>query len=294
MKKINFGKICRVILIGYGKIFPEIARVIKKHGFEVFIVMPNSSADAVGIFGVSSIKTSDPRGDKRVDAVICGDCLAFSYSSPWIFDEYFIGKFGGKFVNIHESLLPAYRGGGGSSWALMQDDNESGVTIHEMMPKIDAGKILLQKKFRFNNCEVTPFSRDEIRHKESIKLVDEFFFKIRNEIDFYGVDQDDSTSAYWPRLNTKTNGFIDWSWNVNEILNFIRAFDEPYIGASTYVNGHLVRLRSPGIEENGRYFHPFMHGLVFRKDSEKLFIATRGGVLTISEVNSKEELNYFH
>lgn len=294
MKKINFGRIDRVILIGHGEIFPELVRVIQKYGFEVIAVTPEASLDEVELSDLALIKTADPKSEKNIRAVINENCLAVSYSSPWIFDDHFISKFEGKFVNIHESLLPIYRGGGGSSWGLMQDDDESGVTIHEMTPRIDAGKILLQKKIKFNASDVTPLSRDKLRHEVSIKLIDEFFLRILNEIDFDGTDQDDSISTYWPRLSTEENGFINWSWNLSEILNFIKAFEEPYLGASTYVNGRLVHLRRPDIEEEGKYFHPFLHGLVFRKHNEKLFIATKGGVLTISDVRSEEGLSSFH
>ena len=39
--------------------------------------------------------------------------------------------------------------------------------------------------------------------------------------------QDEKNSSYWPRLNSKIHGWIDWSWSPKEISDFIKAFDDP-------------------------------------------------------------------
>ena len=49
-------------------------------------------------------------------------------------------------INFHPAP-PWYRGSGGSSWALLHDDREFGVTVHEMEEKVDAGRILRVRTF---------------------------------------------------------------------------------------------------------------------------------------------------
>ena len=34
-------------------------------------------------------------------------------------------------------------------------------------------------------------------------------------------------STYWPRIDTESHGWINWNWSGEEILNFIKAFDDP-------------------------------------------------------------------
>ena len=48
-------------------------------------------------------------------------------------------------LNVHPSLLPAYRGSGVLIWALMDGVKEVGITIHHMVERVDAGEIVLRR-----------------------------------------------------------------------------------------------------------------------------------------------------
>ena len=65
-----------------------------------------------------------------------------------ILSKKFIKKFSGKIVNIHPSLLPKYKGLNTHQKALKNNDKYSGCTIHYVTDKVDAGKIILQKKVK--------------------------------------------------------------------------------------------------------------------------------------------------
>ena len=60
----------------------------------------------------------------------------------------FIKKFKGKIINIHPSLLPKYKGLNTHQRALDNKENYSGCTVHFVNSRLDAGKIILQKKVR--------------------------------------------------------------------------------------------------------------------------------------------------
>jgi phosphoribosylglycinamide formyltransferase-1 len=60
----------------------------------------------------------------------------------------FIKKFKGKIINIHPSLLPKYKGLNAHQRALDNKENYSGCTVHFVNSRLDAGKIILQKKVR--------------------------------------------------------------------------------------------------------------------------------------------------
>jgi phosphoribosylglycinamide formyltransferase-1 len=61
----------------------------------------------------------------------------------------FIKKFKGKIINIHPSLLPKYKGLNTHQRALDNKEKYSGCTVHFVNSKLDAGKIILQKKVKF-------------------------------------------------------------------------------------------------------------------------------------------------
>jgi len=72
--------------------------------------------------------------------------LVFSVFYDKIIEEWFIKKCV-KILNIHNSPLPKYRGVSPINWALKNNESEHGVTIHEIIPQIDAGSIAAQLKY---------------------------------------------------------------------------------------------------------------------------------------------------
>ena len=67
-----------------------------------------------------------------------------------ILSKNFIKKFNGNILNIHPSLLPKYKGLNTHERVIMNNEKFSGCTVHLVNPKLDSGKIILQKKVRIN------------------------------------------------------------------------------------------------------------------------------------------------
>ena len=65
-----------------------------------------------------------------------------------ILSKGFIKKFDGKIVNIHPSLLPKYKGLNTHDSAIKNKDVFAGCTVHYVTPKLDSGKIIMQKKIK--------------------------------------------------------------------------------------------------------------------------------------------------
>ena len=59
---------------------------------------------------------------------------------------------------------------------------------------------------------------------------------------FLPISNNANIGDYYPRLSTKINGWIDWSWKPENLERFINAFDEPYEGAKTYLYNDEVYL----------------------------------------------------
>ena len=72
----------------------------------------------------------------RPDAVVVS-----SYNriiNPDLLDQF-------RFINVHYSPLPKYRGQANVNWALINDEAHTAITIHLMAPALDAGNILFQR-----------------------------------------------------------------------------------------------------------------------------------------------------
>ena len=67
---------------------------------------------------------------------------------------------------------------------------------------------------------------------------------------------------YEVEMPEKINGWINWySWNTDEILRFISAFDHPYVGASSMINNKRIYIKNAHLVKKSK-FHPFQNGLI--------------------------------
>mgnify|MGYP001410380618 FL=1 len=70
-----------------------------------------------------------------------------------ILSKNFIKNFKGKILNIHPSLLPKYKGLNTHKRVLLNSEKYSGCTVHFVNSRLDAGKIILQKKVKIRKSE---------------------------------------------------------------------------------------------------------------------------------------------
>lgn len=220
--------------------------------------------------------------DNNLKNKIPKNALGLSIGAAWFFSKSFINSFNGKFFNIHSSDLPKDRGGGGFTWQILMERKDIYATIHLIVPGIDKGNIVFKNKFLINKI-INP---DEIQTKYS-KLTKSFLMKKLNHLaknKIRGKKQNETKSSYWPRLNSKIHGWIDWGWKAKEILLFIRAFDDPYIGAHTKLNKKTVYLKDCYLNKSKIKFHPFQTGIIFRKDKNYIYVACGKYVLKIKKI----------
>ena len=83
-----------------------------------------------------------------------------------ILSSSFINNFGHKIINIHPSLLPKYKGLDTHKRVLKNNEKYSGCTVHFVTPKLDSGKIVLQKKIRIEENETLISLKKKILKQE--------------------------------------------------------------------------------------------------------------------------------
>lgn len=131
--------------------------------------------------------------------------------------------------NLHASLLPAYRGAAPINWALINGEQETGVTTFLINEEIDAGSILKQVKMA-----ITPNMTAGELHDSLQEIGASLTLQTCNELSL-GIIQPLPQSpltgnrALAPKL-FKDNTKIDWSLSAREIHNIVRGLD-PYPAA---------------------------------------------------------------
>ena len=86
-----------------------------------------------------------------------------------IMSKRFLFEFRKKVINIHPSLLPKYKGLGTHNRAINNNDKYSGCTVHYVTPKLDSGKIILQKKVKiFKNDNAKSLQKRILKQEHKI------------------------------------------------------------------------------------------------------------------------------
>jgi methionyl-tRNA formyltransferase len=153
--------------------------------------------------------------------------------------------------NMHGSLLPKFRGRAPLNWAILKGATETGVTLHEMVEKPDAGRIVDQ--------QAVPIGPDEdavaVFHKmtgaaeqilrRSLKDLISGTAKLR--------PNDLSKGSYYGRRRPE-DGRIDWSKSAKEIHDLVRAVAPPFPGAFTDgMKIHKTRIEAGKPKQRGPY-----------------------------------------
>ncbi|OGV56539.1 MAG: bifunctional UDP-glucuronic acid oxidase/UDP-4-amino-4-deoxy-L-arabinose formyltransferase [Lentisphaerae bacterium GWF2_52_8] len=135
-------------------------------------------------------------------------------------------------LNLHGSLLPAYRGRCPINWVLVKGEKETGVTLHYMTPRPDDGDIVAQQKIKITHDDtaITLFGKAE---EAAVEMLDEVLPKIKSG-KAPRKAQDHKKASYFGGRRSE-DGEINWSAPAEEIRNLVRALVRPYPGAFSHI-----------------------------------------------------------
>ncbi len=137
-------------------------------------------------------------------------------------------------LNLHGSLLPRLRGRAPLHWALVECEERTGVTLHHMVAKADAGDIVAQRGFDIGPRDTARTLFDKAVAEAKV-LLREIWPKIRAGA-APRIPQDESKATYRGRRRPE-DGRIDWSHSTRRVDGLVRAVTDPYPGAFTTLNG---------------------------------------------------------
>jgi Formyl transferase, C-terminal domain len=291
----------RFILFGSGRLLVDVGLYCQRSGWDVLVVSaPRQLQEAEeGVTFENSLKSSglpyrsatslDQADWLPIDDRTYGIGLGEVYSFP----PTILAKFGGRLFDFMIIRLPHYRGGAHFTWQLLNRAAVGSWSIQtiddEMVPgERDTGQIVATRDYPIPASARTPQDIIEAARAEGLTLFQEFSAKLEREEPLTSSSIQEGFSLFYPRLNTRENGLIDWSWNTDEIERFICAFDEPYPGASTYLGQKRVFLRSCRSSYSEGGSHPFASGLVIRSNPSYILVACRNGHLIIQKVSDEQ------
>lgn len=151
-------------------------------------------------------------------------------------------------VNLHASLLPAYRGAGPIQAAIAAGDTETGSTTMLMEKGLDTGPILQQRSMPIGRTETTPELAERLA-VSGAKLMIETLERLEAG-DIVSQPQDDELASLAPLLE-KEDGRVDWTLRSREIYNHWRAYT-PWPGTFTTLRDDVVKIASCTVMDTDR------------------------------------------
>ncbi len=135
-------------------------------------------------------------------------------------------------INLHGSLLPAYRGAAPVQWAVLSGDEVAGVSVIHMTPRLDGGPILATVTIPIDPADTAGTLEAKLSSlgvEPTLRSVE--MLASWDGVSSIGTPQDASRVSRAPRLS-KTMGMIDWTQTAKQIDCHVRGM-QPWPGAAT-------------------------------------------------------------
>jgi methionyl-tRNA formyltransferase len=168
-------------------------------------------------------------------------------------------------INVHFSLLPAYRGAAPVNWAIVRGEHETGVSTMMMDVGLDTGPILLQRATPIGVRETAPDLMGRLAELGAELLVE----TLARFSDLKPSPQDEEKATFAPILE-RGDGLIEWSLEAVQIERRVRGF-QPWPGAFTLLHSkRLVIWAAEPIKESSPSAVP---GEVIQSRGDTLIVA---------------------
>ncbi|MBS6397464.1 MAG: methionyl-tRNA formyltransferase [Clostridiales bacterium] len=181
-------------------------------------------------------------------------------------------------INVHGSLLPAYRGAAPIQWAVINGEKESGVTIMQMDEGLDTGDMLTKAVVPLDEKETGGSLFDKLSAAGAKLCVETL--KQLEEGTIHPRKQGETTTAYASML-TKDMGCIDWTKDAVSIERLVRGLN-PWPSAYTVLNGKTMKIWEcqviPSDVSKGEC------GEILEVTKDSLIVQTGSGALAVREL----------
>ena len=157
-------------------------------------------------------------------------------------------------INLHGSLLPAYRGAAPIQWALINGDEETGLSTFFIAPKVDTGAVICQEKLPIHPNDNYGTLSERTGILGSVLLVETI--NLIESGSASAIEQNDNQATLAPKI-TKDMTIIDWSRPARELHNLVRGLT-PTPSATTIIKGKRIKIQETRVDndDNGSNYLP--------------------------------------
>ncbi|MGG3282640.1 methionyl-tRNA formyltransferase [Paenibacillus solani] len=184
-------------------------------------------------------------------------------------------------LNVHGSLLPAYRGGAPIQRSIINGESVTGITLMYMAEGLDTGDMIAKAEVPIQDDDTAGTLFEKLSKVGAELLLRELPRLLQGKVE--AEPQDESKATYAPNL-TRDDEKIDWSRTSREIYNQIRGL-VPYSGGFTLWNGDVFKVweaANPGsVQASSSEEQP---GTVLKLDDKGIVVRTGDGTLTLLTV----------
>ena len=141
-------------------------------------------------------------------------------------------------INIHASLLPRWRGASPIHHAILADDKETGISIMQMVKRMDAGAVWAK-----DSCAITESDNSQTLHDKLLPLCGPLLLSAIERVassEISPTDQQEADAVYCTKMK-KEDGLVDWSLPASEIERRQRAY-YPWPGCYTLLGDQRLSL----------------------------------------------------
>jgi methionyl-tRNA formyltransferase len=179
-------------------------------------------------------------------------------------------------VNVHASLLPAYRGAAPIQWSIIRGERETGVTIMKLDEGMDTGPMLLTRREPIRDDDTAGSLAQRLSEIGAEALIEALAAIEQGTA--IEVPQDNTLASYAPLLS-KAHGHVDWSRTAREVSDLVRGAD-PWPGAATTLRGEPLKLYgATAVDAEGQG-----PGAVLAVDDGGAVIACGAGAVRIAQL----------
>ncbi|MBM7614512.1 methionyl-tRNA formyltransferase [Alkaliphilus hydrothermalis] len=180
-------------------------------------------------------------------------------------------------VNVHASLLPAYRGSAPIHWAIINGEKVTGNTTMYMDVGMDTGDMILKEELEIGENETTGELHDRLSMMGAELLMKTLTLIEKGEVEREKQNEEEAT--YAPMMS-KEVGKIQWEKSATEIRNLIRGTN-PWPSAFTAYGDKVMKIWRARVESSEKIYQP---GKIIKVNKEEVFVGTGKDILVIQEL----------
>lgn len=180
-------------------------------------------------------------------------------------------------MNVHASLLPAYRGAAPIQWALISGEKVTGITTMQMDEGLDTGDMLLKVEVPITNEDTGETLHDKMAEAGS-KLAVETLAQMEKGL--LKPEKQGETTTPYAKMLKKEMGNIDWTKPADEIERLVRGMNS-WPSAYTKWENKVMKIWRATVDENDMQAAP---GTIVNVTKDDFSVQTGKGLLVVKEL----------